>query len=350
MGFPFAFHENFEAGTKGSFTGETDSGNRLDFPGPQQFKHDMLAVFPHRGGYCARINLGKNSSPATLDYTVSWAADATNYMRFEFMVGEDVQIGNDTTDYLDILSFESGSATLEGQLTLSRIEPAGMVLGLRDGSGSIQGYLSVTPGDWICIEVQVDVDAGAGNDGSIIVWRGDERIKITNLDQAALNNVRFGALNQTGDFTGHIYFDEVIIDEARLYPDYSAHNLHLDWQTMPIFKSGFAFIGQGTIQGVQLIGNAAGTLVEVKIYDTDDILCAEHMKKEHLTTTAASSVAYSQSLGAGQPLFHVQRGCYVALSGTDPQVLLRMGSVDELALADIAAEMAMNEEPAEAAE
>ena len=169
----------------------------------------------------------------------------------------------------------------------------------------------------MCIEAQVDVDAGGGNDGSIIVWRGDERIRIGNLDQASMTGVRFGALNQTGDFTGHIYFDEVIIDEARLYPDYSAHNLHLDWQTMPFFKSGFAFVGQGTIQGVQLIDGGSGDCA-VQIYDTDDVLYAEHQKREHLTTRTASTVAYSQSLGAGQPLFHVQRGCYVALSGTSP--------------------------------
>ena len=127
MGFPFAFHENFEAGTKGAFASESDSGNRLDFPGPQQFKHDMLAVFPHRGGYCARVNLGKNSTDAYLSATVSWAADATNYIRFEFMVGEDVQIGNDG-DLVDIMVLQSGSGN-EGAITLSRIEPAGLVLG-----------------------------------------------------------------------------------------------------------------------------------------------------------------------------------------------------------------------------
>lgn len=346
MGFPFAFHENFESGNKGTFTTESDSGNRLDFPGPQQFKHDMLAVFPHKGGYCMRVNLGKNSTDAYVSYSVSWAADATNYLRFEFMVGEDVQVGNDG-DYVDIMEIDSGA--LEGALTLTRIEPAGLVIGLRDTGGSVLSYLKVEPGNWVCIEAQFDVDAGAGNDGSIIVWRGDERIRLGNLDQAAMTSIRFGAIAQSGDFTGHIYFDEIILDDARLYPDYSAHNLHLDWQTMPMFKSGFAFVGQGTIQGVQLIDGGSGDCA-VQIYDTDDVSYAEHHKKEHLTTRTASTVAYSQSLGAGQPLFHVQRGAYVALSGTNPQVLIRMGSVDELALADIAAEMAMNEEPAEATE
>ena len=58
------------------------------------------------------------------------------------------------------------------------------------------------------------------------------------------------------------------IDEARLYPDYSAHNLHLDWQTMPIFKSGFAFVGKGT-SGRSSSRWRLGRQ-RVKIYDTDD--------------------------------------------------------------------------------
>ena len=70
----------------------------------------MLAVFPHKGGYCARVNLGKNSTDAYLSATVSWAADATNYLRFEFMVGEDVQIGNDG-DLVDIMVLDRAAVT-----------------------------------------------------------------------------------------------------------------------------------------------------------------------------------------------------------------------------------------------
>jgi hypothetical protein len=132
----------------------------------------------------------------------------------------------------------------------------------------------------MCIEAQVDVDAGAGNDGSIVVWHGNERIRVGNLDQAAITGVRFGAMNQTGDFKGHIYFDEVILDEARLYPDYASNNLRLDWQTMPFFKSGFAFVGQGTLAGAQLIDGGSGDC-SLKIYDTDDVSYAEHMNGEH---------------------------------------------------------------------
>ena len=340
MAFPYAFHANFETGTKDAFDSESDSGNRLDFPGPQQLVHDMLAVFPHRGAYCMRVNLGKNSTDAYVSETVSWAADSTNYMRFEFMVGEDVQVGNDG-DLVDIMALDASGN--EGAICLSRIEPAGLVLGVRDTSGSVTDYLSVEPGDWVCIEAQVDVDNAANNDGSIIVWIGNDRLKLSNLDQAAITAVRFGAMNQTGDFTGHIYFDEIVFDDARLYPDYAPHNLRLDGETMAFFKSGFAFVGKGHILGAQLIaGN--GTDCVLQIYDTDDVNYSESMKKEHLATASGTPVAYSQAMAGGGYLFNVDHGCYVALSGTNPQALIRLGMVDELALGDMEEELGLEQQ------
>jgi hypothetical protein len=218
----------------------------------------------------------------------------------------------------------------EGAISLARIEPAGMVLGLRDASGAVLHYLSVAPGDWLCIEVQVDVDAGGGDDGSIILRHGDDQIRLAGLDQEALTAVRFGALNQSDDFSGHVYFDEVLLDEARLYPDGAPHNLRLDGETMPVFKTGFAFIGEGEVMGCQLIDGGSGDCV-LRVYDTDDVNFAEHNKKEHLRATTASSVVYSQPLGDAKHLFRVRRGCYVMLEGTNPQALIRLGQVDELA-------------------
>ena len=47
MTFPWIFEENFETGTLGGFTSETDTLGRLDFPGPQ----DGLEIPPALGGY-----------------------------------------------------------------------------------------------------------------------------------------------------------------------------------------------------------------------------------------------------------------------------------------------------------
>ena len=156
------------------------------------------------------------------------------------------------------------------------------MLGLRDASGAVQGTLEVFEGDWICVELQVNVDAGGGNDGSLTMWTGNNRVRIGSLDQAALTGVRFGAMNQSGDFAGNLYFDEVIFDTARLYQDSSPDNLSFAGKTMPIFKSGFAFVGAGAIDGATLIDGGSGDCT-LKIFDTDDVNYAYDMLKEALS-------------------------------------------------------------------
>jgi hypothetical protein len=97
-----------------------------------------------------------------VEEAVTWAADSTNYVSFKFMVGEDVQIGKDG-DLVDIFRLYSGVD--EGALALSRIEPAGLVLGLRDASGSVLDYLKNEAGDWLCIEPQIDNARGGRGQG-----------------------------------------------------------------------------------------------------------------------------------------------------------------------------------------
>jgi hypothetical protein len=45
--------------------------------------------------------------------------------------------------------------------------------------------------------MQVDVDAGGGNDGWIIVRVGDDQIRLGNLDQDVITSFALGAANQS---------------------------------------------------------------------------------------------------------------------------------------------------------
>ena len=144
MAFPLDFFENFEAGTKGSFDSETDTGNRLDFP----HAHDIAPAVPWRGAYCCRVNLGKSSTNAYLEEGVSWSNAGTwKYGRLRVFVGKDVQFGNDG-DYVRLLAFYSGTSTFEGALTLARVEPFGIALVTDSGTGSTftDNGLLVDPG------------------------------------------------------------------------------------------------------------------------------------------------------------------------------------------------------------
>lgn len=328
MPHPFSFHANLETGNKDTFDSEFDPGNRLDYPGPQEFIRDEESVFPHRGAYCGRVNLGKNSLDAYLEKIIGLGADSTNHTRYQFRISDDIQLGDG--DVVDLMVVRSASAD-EGAVCLTRIEPAGMVLGVRDASGPVTDYLRAQPGDWICIEVQIDIDAGAANDGSLIVRIGEDQIRLSNLDQAPGTAIRWGAINQVGDFSGHIYYDEFFIDESRLFPDYSANNLQLDNETMVFFKSGWAFVGSGEVLGCVLIDGGFSNCT-LSVYDTAELGFSVDTLKERLRTISGNP-PIQQSQSIGDPLFKVQRGCYVELLGTNPSALIRLGQVHELDLA-----------------
>ena len=90
MAFPWVFEENFETGTLGSFTGETDTLGQLDFPGPQ----DDLVISPARGGYCMRVDMNRTVAttplPAYVTGTLTLATGTNLYGRLFMYLDDDV--------------------------------------------------------------------------------------------------------------------------------------------------------------------------------------------------------------------------------------------------------------------
>ena len=134
--------------------------------------------------------------------------------------------------------------------------------------------------------------------------------------------MRLGAIDQSGDITGTIYFDDFAIDDARLYDDNSAHNGALSGGSMLLTKSGFAFLGAGTIDQVLLVDGGSGNCT-VKVYDTDkpNQLPLGSLR-ESLATVTANTTARTFVHG-----FSVKAGAYVELSGTNPQAIIKLGTV-----------------------
>ena len=319
MALPLEFYENFEAGTKGNFDSESDSGKRLDFP----HARDLAPLVPWRGAYCCRVNLGKNSDDAYLSETVSWASGQTRYGRFRLFVGDDVQFGNDG-DRVQLLAFYSSGPTLEGGISLVRVDPHGTVIAVGSPGASDftnNGYLVVPQGQWLTLEFRKQVDSSSG---LVLICRPDIGQTVSALGaEGTITTVRLGAIDQTGDIQGTLLFDEFAIDEGRLYDDSdSAHNGALSGRSMHLLKSGFAFLGKGEIEHVNLIDGGSNDSV-LRIYDTDEgQFTPMGALRETLKSNAASSSV--QSLHRG---FSVSRGAYVELSGTNPQALIRIGQV-----------------------
>ena len=321
MALPLEFYENFEAGTKGNFDSETDDGNRLDFPHARDLKPSGLNAY--RGAYCMRVDIGKNNNPAYLSETISWASGQTRYGRFRLFVGKDVQFGNNL-DYVRILQFYSTGELREGRLVIGRVDPVGIVLAVEmhgETWGDNNAYFALPIGEWVTIEWLRKVDSSIGFMSALLPdvcqITSDRRADATNIE------MRFGGFDNSGDLKGTLLFDEFAIDEGRLYDDSgSAHNGALSGRNIVLLKSGFAFLGKGEIEHVNLIDGGSGDC-RVKIYDTDDVNALPiGGLRENLATLTASSTA--QSLHRG---FSVSRGAYVELSGTNPQAIVRIGKV-----------------------
>lgn len=323
MAFPLDFFENFEAGTKGDFDSESDDGNRLDFP----HAHDLAPVMPYRGAYCCRVNLGKNSSDAYLEEGVTWSnAGTLKYGRFRLFIGKDVQFGNNA-DTVTILQFYSSTSTKESRLVLGRIDPIGIVLAsIEEGSGedftNEPAYFKAPIGEWFTVEFDKWAEATGGDLG---VWlSGVCHVQCKGQAEGSTTKFRLGAMDQsaTANIQGTLYFDDFAIDDARLYDDESAHNGALSDGSMLLTKSGFAFLGAGTINQVALVDGGSGDC-RVKVYDTDkpNQLPLGSLR-ESLATTTASTTARTMIHS-----FSVKQGAYVELSGTNPQAIVKLGTI-----------------------
>ncbi|MGH6904388.1 MAG: hypothetical protein ACREIR_16775 [Geminicoccaceae bacterium] len=322
MAFPWLFEEGFEGGNKGAFNSESDSGARLDFPGPMQLAEDGFGIVPHRGAYCMRVDLAKNATDAYVqeDDGFDIAADGTLYTRFQFCLSPDFAIGNDLDEF-DIFGLFSAGAD-ETYVSVARADPDGAVLALRQNEfwGNYP-YIKIPVGEWITVELKAHVDDGASNDGNSALWVNGHKLIIEKLDQGVVTHARLGVMNQSGNFKGHIYFDSVFADDARLYPMEGPPDMspNLDGETMVMTQSGWAFFALGMVTQLQLIDGGSGDC-KAKLFDTDELTRSQHQLRDQLNTTAANQITYSEHHGV-----EFLRGCYVELSGTSPMALVRIG-------------------------
>ena len=101
---------------------------------------------------------------------------------------------------------------------------------------------------------------------------------------------------------------------------------------MPLFKSGWAFVGEGTVMGLELVDGGSNDCV-MKVDDTNELSFSEAMKKGHLATVSGRPTDRAQALG-DSPLIKFDCGCYVALTGTNPSGFVRIGKITDTAWDD----------------
>ena len=308
MAYPYLTEYNVEQGDKGHFDSESDSASRLDFAHYSTLAQTPGLAMPWRGAYAMRVNLATSTTDAYLQEDTSWdtAADGTIYFRFMLWISPGLVMANNDQFY--VLKLQSTGPVDEVVAGLIYTTAAGLKFGV--GETAITSSLPIEKGKWHCIEVTANIDAGAGNDGTIDYWvNGVAGTQVASLDQAAIIQGRFGVMGQdAGTTAGTLLFDGLIVDDARIYGP-SLGNYR--WpESMFLTASGHVWVGHGVLENVQLTSGFTDNTLEV--YDTDTGNTNDISKRRVFLLTSTTGEVVDP---AGMPIT-LTRGCYVKLSGT----------------------------------
>lgn len=313
MAFPWVSEANFEDGTSGHFDVESDTDTRLDFPHYSTLVALDTPLYPYRGAYCMRVALANDGSPADayVQETGSWdmtAGTGELYGRFMLLISDDLVMAN--SDEFAILQFWSGTNTVECGIYINYTTANGLRLGTGQDTSAASQFATLTTGEWHSVEFFFD-PAGATASTFDCWLDGTALTQQTGFTSADITSGVLGVLSQDATTTaGTVLFDQVITDDARVYPPVNRFPRNL-----LLTKTGHAFIGRGKIDQLSLVagGSADNSCI---IYDTD----------QAYTSDAGNIVSFVQSGVASETVFglptEVHKGAYAVLAGTNPRVLV----------------------------
>ena len=327
MAFPWVFEENFETGAEGRFTGTTvDTLGKLDFPGPQ----DDLDVPPYLGGYAMRVNLERGVAPAYVvgDLSFNIANGVTQYARIMLRLSDDFKAPG-VNDAVSIFRLNSGAGVEEAAIGIVRSDKGELMIAVRNpdyASGAWIRGIEVNRNEWLCLEITAASVAGALSE--LRVHCNGSQVSAIGMTWLTLTSFWMGAITQTDDVRGTLYFDSILIDEDRLVAPQILDPRRLDGETITLTKTGYAFVGPGEVVCTTLIAMGTTTSDHVaQLYDTDRLPVAHHDLK--IALKAAVPESYESK---GTKVF--KRGCYCVLSGTSsatvaPSLIVQLGAVTE---------------------
>lgn len=321
MAFPFLSENGFEDGTDGHFDAESDSDAKLDFPHYSTLATIPGMPMPYRGAYCMRVDLSKGTADAYVQETGSWdlAADGSAHFRFMFWFG--APRGQTVTmadaDLFSIFQLWSSTNTIEASIFVQYTTANGYRLGVNEAaSASGASFLGLTLNEWHCIELFADIDDGVGNDGSLIMrLDGGAATTVSSLDQGAITSGVVGTIGiDAGTTRGVCLFDEIVADDARIFPPLER------WpDELLMTASGHAFVGPGTIENITLM-SGAGTDNVVSVFDTDTAYTSD---ASNIVTELKNTANNELVDPAGMPV-NVIRGAYISMSGTNPRAMVKI--------------------------
>lgn len=318
MTFPFTFESNFEQGTNAEWDTETDTASQLDFPHYSTLaKLPWHTAAPFRGAYCMRLALTGGTADATLtEGDIDIALDENQFVRFMIWISPDFTgTANDT---LTLLELQSAGPVIEVAFGLRVVAATNTInFGIGELAPTSFGSEAIQRGIWYTVELDVTLDDGASDDGTIDLYVTPEdqvsasavhASQVATLDQAAVIQGVLGVQGQLATTTGTILIDQFVFDDSRAYAIRDRYR-----QTITLTKSTHVFVGHGEICHVELL-SGGGTDNVVAVYDTDTAETTDADKLILELKNLSNNEYVSTDLKRG-----ITRGAYVQLSGTNPR-------------------------------
>ena len=331
MAFAFTFESNFESpsSTGDGWDSETDTASQLDIASYKELsRFPWPTAAPFRGAYAMRVQLtGGTADAFVLEGDTNIAAAGTAFYRFMLWISPDFTGTADDT--VNIFELQGAAAAIQAVFGLRIVAATNVInFGIGELTPTSFGTEEIERGKWYTIELDVTIDDGGSNDGTIDLYVTKEGEKaaaavhatqVASLDQIAVIQSVLGMQLHLATTTGTLLYDAFIADTARVYPITKRFP-----EEILLTKSGHAFVGPGEIENVSLL-SGAGTDCVLSIFDTNeaDVDDATNVGVE-LKNTANNEIVDP----AGVPVEDFTRGAYVQLSGTTPRALVKVRNVD----------------------
>lgn len=313
MAYPFIFHENFEAGTKGGFDTETDTEGLLDFPHYSVVAKDPNSLMPYRGAYVMRNLLGDTSDHTLTEGDIDIADAGTAYFRWYMGLSKDFRFTADDT--FNVFELQQAGGTREVSVGF-RVTNSTQLIEIGIGDGAAPTSFVQWPGrnKWVCVELLATISTGGSGVVTLFLDGAQVATLTSQTHAAAVGQGVLGSQDTLSTTLGGIYYDDFVMDDGRVYPYRERFP-----QGYPVWKTGHVFIGPGYIEAA-VLPTLSATDETLYLYDTDTANTNDATPVVELISGAQTSV--------GGPLYF-ERGCYAIVSGTNPRGMVYLTRSNE---------------------
>lgn len=306
MAYPWLGAEGFEAGTRGTFDGETDTDAKLSFEHYTQMfaRHGII---PYRGSYSMMVDVGiAQGNDAFVEETGDYDTSGAIAGHFYLWAAPQAQWTMADNDLFEVMTLESSAgATSEGVVWLEDNSGV-MEMGISETGSSNANTIVFPMGVWNLVEWAIDV---SGNTFDAFL----NGVAFTQISGtiAAIVDARFGVLNEdAGTTAGVLYFDEIVVDDARTRGIRHRFPHDVYWVT----HNQHTHIGPGKASAY-MSGSSTDALAT--FYDTDSAL------NGGVGARIIGVLRTPDDRNSDVIDLSWQHGLYVEVSGANPQVFVK---------------------------